>query len=318
MLKKVKILSITLVFTLVSIFTTSCGAAKQNENAAPYQGNESQTNTPSPSDSPKKEIWVDYFTKYLENENNSDLINKAMDLLGAQCAKENGFEPAPQKPQNEKLAYDTPKNDSTWGTFDVEYAKKYGYLSEALANLLENGTMVMEGRNLKFNEKDTQETQNLQKSGQVKIPVDKTGKSCNDVGEEKFYEGITIDKDRSESIVQLQAKIKENAMNDPRMVPKLKEWSQCSKNKGFNFDYPPTSKLSNPDLLKAEYGDFNKILATADAECKQQTDFMNYWHGILDDVEKQGVQENLPLFEAEKAHNQKVIERANEIIKKYG
>jgi hypothetical protein len=319
MLKKVKILSIMLVFTLVSIFTTSCGAAKQNENAAPYQGNESQTNTPSPSDSPKEEVWVDYVTKYLENENSSDLINKAMDLLSVQCAKENGFGniSLPPRPQNGGVIIDAPKLDPTWGAFDIEYSKKYGYLAKSL----ENGEASQNGLGFISSAEDLQKSQHSQDSGQVKDPVDKTGKSCNDVGEEKFSEGITIDKDRSESIGQLGLKMTENAMNDPRMTQKVKEWSQCVKNKGFNFDYPPYSKLSSKNSLTNDEsirGDLNKILATADVECKQQTDFMNYWHSVLDDVEKQEVQNNLPLFEAEKASNQKVIEHANEIIKKYG
>ncbi|MDR2082574.1 MAG: hypothetical protein LBP35_02990 [Candidatus Ancillula trichonymphae] len=80
------------------------------------------------------------------------------------------------------------------------------------------------------------------------------------------------------------------------------------KSKGFDLDFPPMSKLNGSDELdnnNPAYGAHNELLAAQGATCKQQTDFINYRHGALDDVEKQDGQDNLPLFEAEKTYNQK-------------
>ncbi|MDR1447550.1 MAG: hypothetical protein LBI63_01095, partial [Candidatus Ancillula sp.] len=144
---------------------------------------------------------------------------------------------------------------------------------------------------------------------------------CSKTGETSFYDGLNVDASRSGEVGQLSIKIKEIAMNDVSFAPKLGQWSACVKTKGFDFEVPPGSKISKTDVLdkgNPVYGVNNELIAAADAECKQQVGFIEEWHKVLDTVEERELKNNLPIFEAEKAYTDSMINRANEIIEKYG
>ncbi|MDR1447646.1 MAG: hypothetical protein LBI63_01595, partial [Candidatus Ancillula sp.] len=144
---------------------------------------------------------------------------------------------------------------------------------------------------------------------------------CSKTGETSFYDGLNVDASRNNQIGQLRTKIREMATDDSQFTPKINEWSECMKQKGFNLDFLPDSKKGRDGGFKSgnpAYGKNNTLLATADAECKQQTGFIEEWHKVLDTVEERELKNNLPIFEAEKAYTDSMINRANEIIEKYG
>ncbi|MDR2082573.1 MAG: hypothetical protein LBP35_02985 [Candidatus Ancillula trichonymphae] len=103
-----------------------------------------------------------------------------MDVLTVKCAKDNGFDSSLPAKSTVKLAYDTPRADPIWGVFDPECAKKYGYLSESIANMLEAGIMEFKGNALVYSEEWNKKQQAMQSggiSGGITTPHDSTGKS---------------------------------------------------------------------------------------------------------------------------------------------
>ncbi|MDR1447347.1 MAG: hypothetical protein LBI63_00040 [Candidatus Ancillula sp.] len=105
---------------------------------------------------------------------------------------------------------------------------------------------------------------------------------------------------RSNQVGELRMKIKEMAMEDERLKPELKIWSECMSTKNFSIEFPSMSKIAgggnelNENHL-AIYGEFNELLAVADVECKQQTGFIDAWHKVLDEVEEREVKNNLTI-----------------------
>jgi hypothetical protein len=255
-----------------------------------------------------------------------------MDLLTAKCMKDKGFDYKQQetKEQVSTFPFATKSvGDNTWGTTDIGYAKIYGYLPPAFAIMSYENTPGIGGENPNWPKapKEEQDRYNTQSSvssnGNTpeynKALTDDNG--CINLGETNFYKGLNVDASRSNQVGELRQKIVESAMYDEKLAPKLKEWSECMKPKGFNFDFPPASKMAKgSDPLTPHnpaYGEDNELVAAADAECKQKVGLIDAWHKVLDEVEEQAVKDNLPVFEAEKAYNESVIKRAQEIIEQY-
>ncbi|MDR1448327.1 MAG: hypothetical protein LBI63_05175 [Candidatus Ancillula sp.] len=328
---------------LVLIFVfTSC--SKEKQDSAPYSAESERPSSSQSSDANKdqeahkNDVWVEYFDNYFDTSKSTELTNKAMDLLTAKCMKDKGFDYKMDTKKDDRISTfpfkDKLVGDPDWGTTDVEYAKVYGYLPPQFAFMLYENIPGIGGDTTGM-PKAPQEEKDLYDPGKIpeRASIEKSKNTpeynqayggengCSNTGETDFYKGLNTDVSRSDQIGQLRAKIREMATDDSQFTPKINEWSECIKPKGFVFNFPPAAKKANGELLKTtnpSYGRDNTLLATADAECKQQTGFIDAWHKVLDEVEERELKNNLPIFEAEKAYTDSMINRANEIIEKYG
>ncbi|MDR1447583.1 MAG: hypothetical protein LBI63_01270, partial [Candidatus Ancillula sp.] len=219
--------------------------------------------------------------------------------------------------------------DETWGVTDPEYARVYGYLSGSFAHMDYLGTGIIANPIPTWPKASSEILAIMKKrmSGEVANPdhqkaLEECEKSMPSL-RGGTDDGTDKNISRSNQVGELRMKIKEMAMRDERLVPELKIWSNCMKEKGFNFEYPPMSKIAGgghelDDNHLDSYGEFNELLATADAECKQkQPEFLNTWHKILDDVEERELKNNLALFEEEKAYTDQLKKNAQDFIDKF-
>jgi hypothetical protein len=326
-------------------FSSSCSQVKQESR--PYSGNGESSPSAQSSDGSKtteNSKWIEYFDKYFDTDKGAEVVNKAMDLLTAKCMKDKGFDYKIEKKEEQKNQnsswqfYNKEVADSDWGVTDVEYAKIYGYLPYSVAFLYYAGNPVVDDPDPNWPVAPKEEQDGFSFDGTEEIHSEDATESpeyehaysskggCLDTGETDFYNGLSVDATRTNQTSKLRMKIKETAMDDSEFTPKLKEWSSCIKTKEFDFDFPPTSLKSQAHDMSAKaqapnpaFGAKSKLLlATADAQCKQQTAFIDYWHKVLDKVEERELRNNLPIFEAEKAYTDSMIKRGQEIIEKYG
>ncbi|MDR1448322.1 MAG: hypothetical protein LBI63_05150 [Candidatus Ancillula sp.] len=282
------------------------------------------------------DAWIEYFYKYFDSSKRSEVVNKAMDLLTAKCMKDKGFDYKIEKKEDSNQISTFPfqnrlVGDPDWGTTDIEYAKIYGYLPQDIAFMFYENMPGVGGANPNWakapqEEQDRFDIAKKQEAIRSRINPEyikaySGDNGCSNTGETDFYNGLNVDASRSDQIGELRIKIKEMAADDPLFAPKLKEWSECMSPKGFSLDFLPGARYTKGKQIEAAnpaYGPDNSLLAVADAECKQQTGFIDAWHKVLDEVEERELKNNLPIFEEEKAYTDSMINRANEIIEKYG
>ncbi|MDR1448180.1 MAG: hypothetical protein LBI63_04390, partial [Candidatus Ancillula sp.] len=221
--------------------------------------------------------------------------------------------------------------DETWGVTDPEYARVYGYVSGFIAHYDYLGTGIAANAPASWPKASPEIQAIVRKRSDGSVPNPDHQKALEECEKSmpSLHGGTDFGTDKnisvSNQVGELRMKIKEMAMRDERLEPELKIWSNCMKEKGFNFEYPPTSKIAGggneingDNHLDIYGGDANELLATADAQCKQkQPEFLNTWHKILDDVEERELKNNLALFEEEKAYTDQLKKNAQDFIDKF-
>ncbi|MDR1447342.1 MAG: hypothetical protein LBI63_00015 [Candidatus Ancillula sp.] len=343
-----------LLFALVLVFVFS-SCSKEKQESAPYSGqteSPSASSTTSENKPQENDAWVEYFDKYLDSKKGLEVKDKAEDLLTTKCMKDKGF--IYKKPLSVDMSKGVAMSDTrfpyasknvfdqTWGILDKEYAKIYGYTSLMYAYTYFEGDQMHD--NIYFLQGDNKDSYNPLKVDHPKwlkapansspsIPATDTSpdeskpeyqaalnsdSGCENTAISNFTDGLDLNVSRIGQIGQIRLKVKESVLNEDKVTAKLKEWSECMNTKNFSIEFPPLSEKSlNLPPANPAYGEDNTLLAVADVECKQQTGFIDAWHKVLDEVEEREVKNNLPIFEAEKAYTDSMINRTNEIIEKY-
>jgi hypothetical protein len=263
------------------------------------------------SNSTSADAFVEPFELYSMNGSFGNSVNKALDVLTARCMKEKGFEYSDAHENND---LNTSGTDSTWGVTDPERAKVVGYKIPGSASTNDQGVQgFFDGDTWTSIDELAAKNENTrisQPEGYSEA-LFKTG-GCDDQAADELYAGMNVDKDRSSQVGQLNLKTRTEAKSDPRILEVLSKWSECMKAQGYNYQTPIDEK-PYPFPHDEEIA-----TAVADATCKQQVGFIDVWQAVLTEREQDVINANLPLFEAEKAYSTNMINRAEEIIAKYG
>jgi hypothetical protein len=270
------------------------------------------------------------------------LMDKAEDLVKNKCLKDKGFpeshnenyypDDLPESGFESMYESDTP--EGIWGDGDVERAKKYGFVSPMIVSE-ELGQWGWDWEAEKYVEMN--EEYYREKWGP---PSDETYEDltesekansdaiseCGELGNDKLYEGLDVEgaKSRSAELAQIQASATEAAKVDPRMLEREKIDSECMDRNGYPVGKRTPEELGIPFDTEKEilwdkaYKSAQIALATAMATCIKEANYAEIWYDILYEKQREVIQENLPLFEAEKAYHNSLVKRAEDIIKEHG
>jgi hypothetical protein len=323
-----KHLTKTLSIFIACVFTLTACQASDNANNNLYQEKSEQSVSPtasaSPAPSTKKQLSP--FEAISVSGGVSDIMDKAITALKDVCMHEKGFTNFKSEPS---------VTDSDWDTrlhkFDIETAKKHGYTTKGAITLDKNGNnwsfdgekWVNENEYAKERIKENEEREK-NKSEEEKGEESEAGK-CEDVAFNKLYEDLDSEgaKTRGPQISKLRTSAEEATNADSRTVSLNQNWSECMKKDGHSFSNPTAARKETFDL--ADDLDINSprkkaeiAIATPDATCQADLNYYDTWLGILYEHENRTIQENLPLFEQEKAYVASLQKRAEDIIKEYG
>ncbi|MFG1995520.1 hypothetical protein ACGFJ7_36655 [Actinoplanes sp. NPDC048988] len=101
------------------------------------------------------------------------------------------------------------------------------------------------------------------------------------------------------------------AQADSRVTGAYQAWSQCMKDRGFNYQSPwePIDKVWPKPTAGEETN-----TAVADVACKKKVDLISIWHGVEVAYEKVLIQRNLTTLTEEKKRFDVIAEKAAKVL----
>jgi hypothetical protein len=327
-----KHLTKTLSALILCIFALTACQASDNASSNLYQEKAEQSvsptasASPAPTPSPKRQSPFDAF--YI-NDDASALMDRAQDILVTKCMKEKGFtdyEQTTVSAQSEEYIEASNFVD-LWGIFDLESAKKYGYTTKDASFVDEKGKeWHFDGEKyydyIEWLKKYRSES-NIDTFTDAQKKEYATYSECDEKMADEFYAILDVNADRSNNTGELQNSANEAAKADSRMTSLVQKWSECMKEKGHNFSnsieaYEKTFDMNDDRNMDSPRKKAEIAIATADVTCKTDLNFRDTWYDILYEHQNRIIQENLPIFEEEKAYSNSLQKRAEDIIKEYG
>lgn len=234
---------------------------------------------PAPSASEKGGFTFELpIGRYSYTENQRAVIESAKNSLTEGCMKEFG------------ITYRSPRQNVTQNSSDRRYgisstseAARYGYHLPPDTRPKESpqGSIefnVLYGQIKQHKGKDVP-TNGCQGSSVAKL-------------NEKFTNGEERDTAREISVVSY-----EKAKTDSRVAAATRSWSRCMSKLGFSYT-SPLDALGDFPLEKPTPSPREIKTATADLECKLQTEFLETWFSVESEIQKRMIRENRPALQA--------------------
>ncbi|MDR1033426.1 MAG: hypothetical protein LBL41_01465 [Bifidobacteriaceae bacterium] len=331
MIKAKKILTIFSFFLACTLFLSACQGAGTADNTLykeEFEQSVSPSSAPTISGTEERRSPLDEISLVSKK---GDSINKALDILVTVCMKERGFTYTPQTGSSENDA-DSQVSETAglwtqWGIFDVGKAKKFGYTIEGNGYVDENGdNWFFDGERYINNDELYREQEAQKKNENLTADSEKENTvyyECDEKAVDEFYKSLDVEGAKKRDIGALGSSANVAAEADSRMVSLVGKWSDCMSESGYKFATPLEAREKTFNL--EEEHDWNSkhkkdeiLVATADATCKTNLNFLDTWYDILYEHENRVIQENLPLFNEEKAYVNSLVKRAEDIIKEYG
>jgi hypothetical protein len=317
----------TLSILILCIFALTACQTSDNANSGLYQEKAEQSVSPTASASPAPSAKrMSPFDAISLVGNVSGIMEKAIAALTNVCMREKGFSDYKTEPS----VTDDDFHDEI-NKLNIEVAKKHGYTTKENWITDENGDVwYFDGEKYVNNgnevEKAVEEAERREKNKSKEEKEEEAEAwKCDETANNKLYEGLDSEgaKTRAPQIAKLRTSAEEATRADSRAISLNQKWSECMKGNGHNFSDPITARketfdLSNDLDLDSPRKKAEIAIATSDATCQADLNYYDIWLGMLYEHQERVIQENLPLFEQEKAYVASLQKRAEEIIKEYG
>jgi hypothetical protein len=242
--------------------------------------------------------WAPYTMTMAE----SQLVIDAEILITHECMRALGYEVEESSSGSDGAATWTMASsslmahDPEWGIIDIELAREYGYKGAPWSSPggLES-PQPKRSRPPGFSE-----------------AMDGEG-GCGEIAWELSHkDAAEITEEDVELDAEFSTRAAESARDSVALRDAIAEWSECMAAEGYEYADP--AQAAGADWPQDVASDKEKATATADAECKAATDFIDRWDRARWDAESGLIDEYLPTFEKARSRYQRELDNALAII----
>ncbi len=264
-------------------------------------------------------VYVFPLDAYIQSMGESFVTGDAENILVKECMKGFGFDFKPVVDNRERLLQvDAQDRSRIYGVTDLTAAQKYGYhfpgetgrkrpsggASTPAMQLVFNGTKAGLAQPLP----DVATKSPGEYAGKAIPPGGCVGSARTVIyGKAIFLKPFTLGGDLSKIAFS-------DAQRDSRAVGYFKEWSDCMKDKGFNYSDPMAVEsydLDNPTISKKEIQD-----AVSAVKCKQSTNLLPRWHKVIVEYEKKAIEKNQLALDEQQEQRKAMQAKAAEVVSK--
>ena len=262
----------------------------------------------------------------------ASLVHKAEDLILENCMSEQGYEylPSPFVPTAELVF-----GDRRWGLTDSDVAAAVGYsVDERVSQLVAESDsaraaeaeffagmtpaerdrylMALEGSPFAAAAPVTSVvTATIPGSGRaLNVTVAGTDDSCRHQLPEALGQEFALFHSLAASIGRARSDVDLLATADDLFQSAVRSWSDCFKERGFTADDP----LDAMDRYQPVAAADSRAAATADVDCKHQSEFMSAWYDAIGRAERVVGRDIIPEIEYWRSVRSGILAAARRVI----
>lgn len=288
----------TIAVVSLLFLTVSCGGPEQGGKATERKEPASAGSMPKASAETRRLILP--FDRYVLSLEEYYTVSNASDLLIQKCMRKRGYEwKTVERPSGAVEV----KNRRRYGVVESPVAERFGYHApEELIN--------------PYGVKEQEASREKELSAGAKTAA-LSGDGCAVKADERLSGGREPDYDK---LSELDARIFEKSQKVPEVERAMKAWSECMREKGFEYDKPDDavnddrwwSKQSSDESAGASRRE--KATASADVRCKDRTGLVGLWFSAEKRLEREQVKETPGFFRELTSVKEESLRNAHAVI----